>query len=133
MGLGTMSKGVKPSSSLKMLEKAQGWKALRSFLVGELSYVGASTSACLVGVLLPPVFDNFEWVREEFLVSLRNGDLGSSRSASTRVKVEDNVIYSGLGTSVVGKSSLNSPVKGFDCMGCPRVAEVSPAMVGGGG
>jgi hypothetical protein len=129
-GLGMGAKGVKPSSPLKLLEKVQGWKALSSFLAGEPSFTKDSTSACLAGALSQPVSGNSEWVPEELLTGLRNGDMGPSRSALARVRVEDGVVSSGLGTSEVGGSSLISSVEGFGCMGCPRVAEVLLAMVG---
>ena len=129
-GSGTRAKVVKPSSPLKLLEKAHGWKALSSFLAREPSFARDSTSACLAGALLQSASGNSEWVLEELLTGLRNGCMCPSRLASMRLRVEDGVVSGGLGTSKVGGSSLISPVEGSGCMGCPRVAEVSPAMVG---
>jgi hypothetical protein len=75
-------------------------------------------------------FGNLEEVRKEFLEILRSGDLGPSRLATVRLGEVDGVISGGLGTPVVGVSSLNSQVEGYSCMGCPRAAEVSPERVG---
>jgi hypothetical protein len=124
------AKGVKPSSPLKLLEKVQGWKALSSFLALEPSFARDSTSACLAGALSQPASGNSEWVPEELLTGLRNGDMGPSRSALARVRVEDGVVFGGFGTFEVGGSSLISPVEGFGCMGCLRVVGVSLVMVG---
>jgi hypothetical protein len=72
---------------------------------------------------------NLEGLHEEFLEILRSGDLGPSRSAPVRLGEVDRVISGSVGRAVVGVSSLNSPVEGYSCMGCPRAAEVSPERV----
>jgi hypothetical protein len=116
VGLGTRAKGVKPSSSWKLLEKASS-----PLLAEDTSFASASTSACVAGVLSQLVLGIFP---EELSTSLRIGDMGPSRLASVRGRV----VSGGMGTSEVGDFSIISPERSGR-MG-PRMAEVLLAMVG---